>query len=156
MQTLLWMQTPVPQIQTPFPWMQPPTPWMQTPSWMHTLVPLHADPVLPRWRPMQNPLPWSCDLWYTLGSQYSPPPRTEWQTCVKTLRCPKLRLREVKIATKSSLCELFLGGTHLLFSPISHCITEIVRHHSWIWRKVVDKSYRTKNSCTSSPFYICD
>ena len=41
--------------------------------------------------------PWSCDLWCMLGSHPPPHEQNDWQTCIKTLPCPKLRLRAVII-----------------------------------------------------------
>ena len=60
-------------------------PWRQTPA---DADPLEADP--PR-----------LVMWPVIhaGKPTSPPPWTEGQTLVKTLPCPKLRLRAVKIIT---------------------------------------------------------
>ena len=125
-----WMQTPSTWLQTPFhPWMQtPPTgcrspfpsmqnPRMQTPlhHWMQTPFPSGCRPTFPpRCRPLFPwmhipPFPLDADL---LSPGCRPPlsPRcrstlldAEWHTLVKTLPCPKLRLRTVKRSKKNNI-----------------------------------------------------
>ena len=103
----LWMQIPLVQTPPPcrpldadpldanLPGYRPPdadppgcrSPQMQTPR----CRPPGCWP--PRCRPPGCRPPWSCDQWCILGSQPSPP--------VKTLPCPKFRLRAVITALKA-------------------------------------------------------
>ena len=76
-------QRPPPGTETPLPGQTSPrqrTPWTETP-WTET-----------PW----TETPWSCDLWCMLAQR---PPPMDRQTPVKTLPCPKLRLRAVTIGT---------------------------------------------------------
>ena len=79
------------------PGQRPPLDKVPPPLWTETRLdrdPLYRDP-LDR-EPPWTEIPLSCDLWCMRG-QRPPPLWTEWHTSIKTLPCPKLRLRAVKM-----------------------------------------------------------
>ena len=94
------------------PWCKPPfIPWCRPPSIQTSSTPGCRPPGC---RPTgcrphlhAHPPPWSCDLWCMLGSQPLHQ-LTEWHTGVKTLPCPKLRLRTVKIWASVPWWRIFL------------------------------------------------